>query len=336
MNLDFDLDYELYNMKESGSSSPVYKSQKSDYMGFNIIDFIDRLEYDGIDHNKIKTEYMSYEYYKQIFHFSMTVAFKNRSIFKNELIYDNYPQYNTIHLTPETKIDDFYNNIYKIITLTESNVYFFMDVRHPKESNKWHTTLLIYDFSSKELEHYDPNTVFRYGYVSLFLKCIDMLTENILGFSYISSSELHSRKHKSFEDLKKISEEENNDIRSNSLNWICGIKNNESYGWCQIWSLFMYEMKLRYNTSTSVIIDIIYSKIRNLDVSISHSKAYNIIRGYYNLLLNRTNFIIDSRSLSVSPSSLKEFYPKYVTSDKKLVDLIVKKMDPRIYLKIND
>lgn len=308
-SLSYEFDYE---------DNEIYKS-------LELNDLIEFLETTGYVNRKIKTGYLCYEHYKQIFQYSLIKFYNINSVYKTDLYKDLYYRYNSIMIDLNINIEEISQYLIHIFSNTTENVCFFIDIRNKDSFRNVHTTLLIYRPLTKSLEHFDSSGVSSYGYIELFNEIIQNILTNIEGCIFIPSKTLCS--------LDEYTDELAN-VRS--LNFICGyVRTPNFHGWCQIWSLFMYEMIFKYSNLSSIeIIKIIYSYLKGNRIKDAGYIANSIIRGYYRIILGRTNLFLNHHSLWINSEVLKDFDPSYVLTDRKLIDVIEIEFQSRITTQI--
>lgn len=294
------------------------------YNSLSFQDLIKFLENIGYNNRLIKTGYLCYEHYKHIFHYGLVKHYDIYSIFESDLYKDLYYRYNSIIIDENTNVELQINKLSHLFKNSKDVLCIFIDIRNSKERMSLHTTLLIYRPDSKRIEHFDSCGVTIHGYIDTFMEIIHGILEINSDLVYISSKTLSS--------LDKYGDRE---ARGRSLNIICGIVGNKDIlGWCQIWSLFIYEMIYRYPyLGTSEIISIIYLYFKGHIYKEAGYMAYNIIRGYYRIILGRTNSDLKLNGLFLNSELLEDFNPKYVIADGKLVELIESDMSFRIFIR---
>lgn len=282
------------------------------------------LEKVGYENRKIKTNYACYEHYKHIFHYSIVKEYDIYSIFQSDSYGNNYDRYNSIIIDSNTDIERWVNYLTDLFIKSEEIICIFMDIRSIDVNSSFHTTLLIYRPHTKTIEHFDSCGVLMYGYSNILIGIINGILSEIEGSVYISSKTISSLDK--YEDIQ---------ARRRGLNNICGIIGNKDFaGWCQIWSLFMYEMINRFpSISTEEIISSLYKNFKGLKFKEAGYKAYNIIRGFYRILLGRTTNIFKSEGINLNSEILEEFNPKYVLDDLKLIESLNNDMEFRIFIR---
>ena len=294
------------------------------YNSLSLRDLIEFLEDVGYNNRLIKTGYLCYEHYKHIFHYGLVKHYDIYSIFESDLHKDLYYRYNSIIIDDDTNIEFQVNRLSHLFIKSKNVICIFIDIRSRKERGSLHTTLLIYRPLLKRIEHFDSCGVAMYGCVDIFIEIINRIIELNPELIYVSSKILSSLDQ--YEDRK---------ARSRSLNVICGVVGNRDFaGWCQIWSLFMYEMVYRYpNSTTTEIILTIYAYFKGHTYKEAGYIAYNIIRGYYRILLGRINLELKENDLHLNSELLEDFDPIYVTTDFQLLELIERDMSYRIFIR---
>jgi len=303
-----------YNFLDETSTKQYYDN----YDDLEIDEFLCQLEFDGYENRHVKTNYMSYEYYKQIFHYSLVKKYNINNIFLN---YEDKKknQYNTIHLTKDTNVNEMANVLYEIFIRANDTICIFLDNKYITGPN-WHTTLFIYRPNENKLEHYDSEGDYAEDNMDKFFEIIDILHYKLPKLSFVTSIDMHPIKNKNYKYVK-----------SRSLNFICHVVNKNAAGWCQIWSLFIYELVNRYkNINTDTLISSIYDYIKGGTYGEASYKALNIIRGYYNLIINRTNEYIKEPKLKINKEMLAEFDPSYVKNDMELIQNIISEMNTKV------
>uniref|UniRef100_A0A6C0BE09 Ubiquitin-like protease family profile domain-containing protein n=1 Tax=viral metagenome TaxID=1070528 RepID=A0A6C0BE09_9ZZZZ len=314
-----DGDDDFNDIEDNNTEIPIYQADL-DYNTLDINNLLNQLGEDGYINRKVENKYQAFEHYKQIFHFSLVKNFGIDTLFLDNSENRPYSQYNCISIKDSSNIDVLTSKFLNIINSVDDTICIFLDFQSLRFKNNWHTTLLIYRPQKNCIEHYDPNGAFNFGDVVKF----DNLIENLKVLKdliFISSLQLHS--------FNMFNKEYS---RNRSLNNICNLHNKDHPGWCQIWSLFIYEMIVRYpKMTTKQIIDTIFMSlkgIKNKEVSI---KVLNIINGYYILLILRANEIITDNSLKLSFDSLAEFNSEYVINDIKMNRLIEEYMRDKLF-----
>ena len=306
-------DDETYDIEDEYNDESYSRDICSLYKELTFLDLINQLEIFGYDNRKVRNNYKAYDHYKQIFHFSLVKEYNIGSIFRNDQIPQDFYQYNSIRITKDSDIDSLVFLIYSNIIHTREVLCFFVDFQGIKNKYNWHTTLLIYRPDSKLLEHYDSNGIHRHGDIDKFSQIIEILKDRIEGLVFVSSVVLHS-----------FTELEIDYACSRSINRICGLVDKSNPGWCQIWSLFMYEMIVKYpHMRTKDFINILYNSLKGGSLGNAAYKALNIIKGYYIILVYRTNTFIEDRRIHISFETLECFDPIHVINDialKKLID----------------
>jgi hypothetical protein len=288
------------------------------------------LEEIGYDSRDISTQYMCYEHYKQIFHFALVKFYNVKTIFTSRQIDKGYNTYNSIMLDNKTDPDIIFKFLYDLFELVKEKddpICIFCDIQSIKYENSYHTTLLIFRPKLKQLEHFDSNGIANYGHIEKLYQVVNSLKSVIFELKFIESKEING--------LIKYSDGE---AYARGLNVVCGISMNKSFaGWCQIWSLMVYELVFKYpNKNTIEIISDIYKYLKGIKFREASIKAINIIKGFYRILLGRVNFMISPFDLSISNKILTEWYPLYIISDKKLSTIIETEMHPRNILDLNE
>jgi hypothetical protein len=286
------------------------------------------LEEIGFDTKNISTKYMCYEHYKQIFHFSIVLHYNVKTIFISRSIQKGYNTHNSIMLNKDTKIIDVYRFMLDLLILIDDNdlpICIFCDIQSLKNENRYHTTLLIYRPKIKTLEHFDSNGIAIYGHIEKLYEVVNMLKEQLKDLIFIDSKTING-----------LNQYDDHEAYARGLNVVCGISINKSFtGWCQIWSLMIYELVNKYpDMTTTDIIKCIYLNLNGTSTKNSLLKT-NMIKGFYRILLGRTNKILENVNIKLTNTILKEWYPLYIKSDKKLSELMQSEMEERSIITSN-
>ena len=314
-----------YYYKDEDYDESVDCEEFDNYDELTMPELLVQLEYDGYTTRRTKHNYKPYEHYKHIFHFSLAETYNIKTIFSNESDDDQYIKYNSLSITKDTNIDKFTDNLFKILLTVHDDICIFLDTETDEENGIWHTTLLIYRRNRNILEHYDPNGIFvskkddGIRNILIFNEIIDKLKTKDETLIFVPSVVLHS-----FNELKV------DYSCSRSINSLCKVVNKSHPGWCQMWSIFIYEMVNRYKSMrTRDIISIIYKSLKGGTYREAAYKAINIIKGYYFLSLHRTNKYIKDDSLKISNIMISDYDPEYIVNDIKLEKLIESNMEER-------
>lgn len=281
----------------------------------------------GYRTRKIGFKYLSYDHYKHIFHFSLVCWYNDNNIFTNHIMSRPYPSYNNIMINESTNIQNTANFLTDIFSTIQGVLCIFVDIRNSDNSNKYHTTLLIYRKNQNIIEYFDSNGIGSYGYTYRLKEITDIVISRFPGMVLIKSKELNG--------LETYS---NPEARARSLNGLCGISKAASiFGWCQIWSLFMYEMIFKFpNENTKHIIQVVYSIFKNHNYKDSSVILNNLIKGFYRIILGRTNIVLknitNDGELYIHADILSEYQPEYVINDMNLEFVINNQMSSRLLL----
>lgn len=300
-----------------------YEYDENDNEIFNNLDLketLDFLEILGYNNRKIDTKYMCYEYYKQLFQYSLIRQYNIEQVFLNDDTKFEYNRYNSLIILGNTDVDYTVDFLLKIFYKVIDPICIFIDFKSIKIPNLYHTTLLIYRPEDKLLEHFDGNGIFRFGNVTVFNEIISKITEADPSITFIDSKNLSS--------LECYSD---NEARARGLNVVCGMVGKRNIGWCQIWSLFIYEMINKFPMyNTTAIIRILYSQFKGKNFQEAGFKALNIIRGYYRILLGRLNLFLEDINVKITNDILTEYNPRYVINDRKVEEMITNNLLDKI------
>ncbi len=294
--------------------------QFDDYLNLNFRQLISQFEYDAHLNKENDPKYGAKIFYRNIFHYGIVKLHDIKTIFYNNST--EYP-YNTIKLDKDSNSDTITKMLFKIIMSVSKTTCIFFDVKCENEDNFWHTTLLIYRPDSNRLEHYDPNAVFNYSYVKIFETIIENLKLMNTGLIFIPSKELHG-----FEEF------DDEFAKTRSLNFICTIHDDVTVGWCQLWSLFVYDIVNRYpDIPTKSLLNELFLYLKGTPEKKnkyyqSAMIALRIIHGFYIYLISRINSLHPEVNLSYS--SLNSYDPLYVYSSRKLYMYIENEMEDRV------
>lgn len=303
-----ELSYE-YNNSDNEIFNRLYLTQ--------IFDFLETL---GYNNRFVDTQYMCYEHYKQLFHYSLIKQYNIDQVFLNTDRPYGYNRYNSLLITGDTNVSYTGDFLFGIFKKVKTPICIFIDFKSLKIPNYYHTTLLIYRPENKTIEHFDSNGIFKFGNISIFYEIMDRIIENDLSIRFI--------------DSKKVSALENysdSEARARGLNVVCGMVGKKDIGWCQIWSLFVYEMINKfpeYNTRNIMIL--LYSQFKGKKFKDAGFKALNIIRGYYRILLGRLNLYLSEIGVQITNEILTEYNPNFVINDKKVDNMITEFLDDKI------
>lgn len=281
----------------------------------------------GYNTRKIGFKYLSYDHYKHIFHFSLACWYNEYNIFTNLIMTRPYYSYNNIMINNHTNIQNTARFLIDMFNLTKDTLCIFVDIRDKDNSNRHHTTLLIYRKNINTIEYFDSNGIGGYGYTFKLKKIMDIVVKEFPGITSIKSKELNGLESYSISEAS---------IRS--LNALCGISKSASIGgWCQIWSLFIYEMICKFpKEKTKYIIQVVYSMFKDYNYKDASLILNNLMRGFYRIILGRTNMILreikGNNSLHIKAEILSEYSPDYVVNDIELENVINNEMLPRSLL----
>lgn len=279
----------------------------------------------GYSQKNNKTNYQAFEHYRKIFHFTIVTINNIKELFSSK-IKNDYTHYNRILLPIDRSIKDEAEFISAYLKLVTKTTCFLVDNRHITDEHIWHETLFIYRPELNQLEHYDPNGISIFGDRGIFETFIGIILKDNPNMTFIPSVVLQSF--------------ENEDIfKSKSLNLLSSLtKGKDSVdGWCQIWSLIIYDLVIRYDKlSTKKIIKSIYDFLRSsnngkkVKVKEAAFKAFYIIRGYFFLYIDLTNDCLQEQFLEIDAEILESFDLYYVKSDVRLYEFIDKSLNKRL------
>lgn len=299
--------------------------QSEDYLELNFNQLICQFELDGELNQESNPKYRSELFYRIIFHYCVVKTHDVKTIFRDNSIEYSY---NTIRLDGDSNLDNITAMLFKIMMVETKTTCIFFDFKSKTDDRMWHTTLLIYRPDMNRLEHYDPNGVYKYGYTESFQTLIENLKSLNTCLIFVSSKELHG-----FEEF------DDSFAMSRSLNHICSIYDINTEGWCQIWSLFVYDIVNRYpDIPTKSLLNELFSYLKGpVEKKNKYGKsamiALHIIHGFYIYLISRINSL--HPEINLSYSILNSYDPLYTYSDRKLNNLIEEEMEQRVNLIFN-
>lgn len=283
----------------------------------------------GYNTRKIEFTYLSYDHYKHIFHFALVKHFGVSQIFSNYITPRNYVSFNNIMINAMTDVKNTSEFLTDIFKMTRDIICIFVDLHSSKQDNKYHTTLLIYRKKENTIEYFDSNGAGGYGFTFKLRDIIDIVISNFTDMKLIKSKELNG--------LEQYS---NPEACARGLNNICGISRAKSVsGWCQIWSLFIYELIVKYpQNNTKYIIQVVYSLFKDRNYKESSVILNNMLKGFYRIIIGRTNMIFRSinSQLHIKAEILSEYNPAYVIQDREMDSLIYTQMSPYLILDSED
>lgn len=267
-----------------------YESEEWDFDDINIYDVLlledlpAFLEDLGYKTRKIGTSYLSRGYYKHIFHFTLCHYYDDYNIFKNDIGEREYIPYNSLLIDENVNITNTARFIVDLFKMVNGTLCMFIDILSKDPNRKvGHTTLLIYRKDMNKIEYFDSNGVAGYGYSDKLKEIINIVMSVIPGITLVRSRELNG--------LEKYSIPEAN---ARSLNARCGISSPKSVGgWCQMWSLLLYELIRKYpREDTKNIIQVIYKLFENKNYVDASTLLNNLMKGFYRIIIGRTNIIL--------------------------------------------
>ena len=133
-----------------------YNKRDNDiYNSLDIEDLFKFLEEIGYNNRKINTNYLCYEHYKQIFHYSLVKYYNVKTIFFSKKYNDLYNQYNSIVINENTNVEKLSDFLVNLFNSVKDTCCIFIDIKSRKNNYSYHTTLLIYRPLLKSIEHFD-------------------------------------------------------------------------------------------------------------------------------------------------------------------------------------
>lgn len=296
---------------------------KEDSLYF-LTDDIKFLNNTGYELKGKKIEYTSGEQYKHLFLYKIIKQYDLNQLFQYgncENYNYSHKKYNTITITDETNDEDISNlieMIYKYLSNVTSKVCFIVEMQC--YNNIYHDTLLVYEPFNKLLEYFDPNARSRYFNSSKFDKIIDSLKEKIPFLQYINSKKLYGYENKSDREalLKSF-----NRLSSHVT------RNNE--GWCQMWTIFIFELVFRYPfLTTSEIVKNVIGIYKGIHVKNVMLYFKNIIRSYLYISNYDINKILEEYDLHISIEDMAFYNTVYVKNDIKISQIIEDELSSRL------
>lgn len=267
--------------------------------------YLEELDDVGHEYRRKQIDFNAYEHYKQIFQYFLTKKYDIKDLFTSVQREYPYYQYNTLTIMKDTDVNNIIVFLNRYLNEVTCKVCFFIDSNSKHFNHRFHTSLLIYNPETRILEHFDSNGIDKYGYYEKFKSII----EGLIDITFINSASVNSLTE--YNDKKKL---------HRSLNKISSIVMGKEFpGFCQLWSLFIYELVNKYqDMTTTEIISCIYLYLRGRKYINACYRARNIIRGYFESLLYDNE--IESEELS-------SYNPTYVLNDIRLNRIIQEWME---------
>lgn len=268
----------------------LYESEEWDFEDTMIYDVIRLedlpafLEDLGYKTRKIGTSYLTYGYYKHIFHFALCHHYDDHNIFKNDIGMREYVPYNSLLIDENVNVENTAKFLIDLFNKIEGTLCIFIDIHSKDPVEKvGHTTLLIYRKNLNRIEYFDSNGVGIYGYSDILKNIIDIVIFAFPGITLMKSKEING-----------LSEYSIAEASARSLNGRCGISKPKSIeGWCQMWSLLLYELIRKYpEMETKYIIRVLYSTFDNKNYVDASVSLNNLMKGFYRIIIGRTNMIL--------------------------------------------
>jgi hypothetical protein len=281
----------------------------------------------GYSRKKEKTNYHGYDYYRKIFHFTIVMTNNIYGLFSSKSN-KGHVHYNRLLLPVNGSVKEEAEFISEYLKRVSTTTCFVVDNRHLTDEYMWHETLFIYRPDINQLEHYDPNGAALFGDRGIFETFVGIILNDNPGMNFLPSVVIQSFEH---DDIFTI--------KLKSLNTLCSLTRSEDSedGWCQIWSLIIYDLVTRYDMlSTKEIIKTIYEFLKTdgnggrVKIKDAAFKALFIIRGYFYSFIELTNDCIDNKSLEIDAGILDGFNLDYIVTDVKLYDFIDSELDKRL------
>lgn len=288
----------------------------------NIKNYLSFLTNLGENTRSERIKYSQYEHYKQLFQYCIIKEYNIERIFFNT---DFHYQYNTILVTlNKENIDKMCTVITHFIRNTNDIACIFVDIKWLFGKYGYHTTLLIYNPHLNEITHFDPNGPVneKNKHLLYLLKKVEFMNFHI---KFISSDE-------SF-PIKKDTPEEKSARAMNNV--ACLVRKSEG-GWCQIFSLLLYELSHKYpSLSTTSILKHIYEDYIGKTFKIAANGFYNLIRGFYIHMYNKLDYYLSKKGFNISKEMLDDYNPQYVVSDIKIQASIYEELKDKIIFSVS-
>lgn len=310
----------------------IYDSEEWDigdnmiYDSLHLDDLPFFLEDLGTKTRKIGVRYLSYDHYKHIFHYGLLKQYPGMEFFSNYIEGRPYISYNNIIINHKTNVLNTAMFLCDIFSLVKDKICIFVDIQGSERRNRYHTTLLIYRKLENVLEYFDSNGVGGYGFTFKLKEIVDIVLEKMNGLKIVKSKELNG--------LTGFS---NIEASRRSLNGISNISKPKSVGgWCQIWSLFLYELIYKYpNETTKDLIRVLYSIFDFFKNKTPSVVLNNLIKGYYRIIIGKINLVLskeDLPNLYITSEILTEYKPNLVINDRNMENVIYKNTLPHVIL----
>lgn len=293
-------------------------------------DFEDNNIFDNLDFSEIpnflnelgvKTSfnYIGYDAYKHIFHYGLSYQYNITDIFQS---YANrgYDIYNNIVLRDDSNINTHLDLLIKLFESTDDKMCIFVDLANKKNTG-YHTILLIYRKENNIMEVFDPNGITSAFYRSRLRDLLNGILDQMKDLNVIGSSALHGFKNHKIEDAHYM-----------SLNYYSS-SYDSNFGWCQIWSLLIYEMIYKFpEKTTTEIVNLFYSHLKDYNID-DYSKILNyIVKGYCRINLGRINMILKKMDFwfIVNSNFMNEYDPLENNDDAFMENLITDEMEVKV------
>lgn len=263
----------------------------------------------GYEYRKIKIDYEALDHYKQIFQYLLIKKYDINQLFISYQENSESINYNTIVINDKINIEKITSFLQRYFDTVDNVVCIFIDIQSKTCERSFHTTLLIFRPNVRTLEHFDSNGMNSFGYHDIF----DIIVSKLNNLTYINSVTVN--------DLVKYENDKDKSIRS--LNFLSTMVTYKLFpGYCQLWSLFLYELIYIFKDKTTTeILKEIYSYLRGRKIKEAALISKNIIRGYYEQLVENNN--------EITLEILSTYNPTYIINDIELKNKIEEYMNER-------